>query len=149
MKSDSIDPVVLMSREQKSAIYAAISLTVAVSILLWPLVATEMVVQFPHYILLLLIAVTVIDSMVAGVPTFRQAMPHAAWVIVMTVVAYRVIGYPNSIYLLGMLWFVHSLRSFPLLWMGYDGWWLWSAWGRDCAVAIILFAWSNRYWAGI
>ena len=141
--------------EKKALIYSAISFFTGLSIVLWPishlfefepLSGLSLAEQWPLYVGAVLIVVTVVDSIVPGLPSAPQSLSHIAWIVVMSLVVFRLMEFPNAIFLLGMLWFVHSFRSLPLLWLGVNGWWLWAAWVRDCSMAIILFVWSNRIW---
>lgn len=131
----------------KTLIYCLFSLYVFVSILVWPLLDLQMfefwsnslVDRWSVYIGILIIMISVIDSFVEGVVSSRIMLSHAAWVIAMSFTVFKSYNHANSMYLLGVLWFVHALRSFPALWTGASGWWLWPAWIRDCAVPVVIF----------
>ena len=148
----------MSSEEKKIVIYSLGSMLIGVSIMLWPfshlfevgpLLDLSLTGDWPIYIATMLIVVALIDSGVAGVPSLNQGLSHIAWVVVMGFVAIRATSYPNGVYLLALLWFIHSFRSFPSLWLGERGWWLWVAWSRDCTLAILLFIWSTRVWITI
>jgi len=142
--------------ENKALVYIIASMFLGLSIMFWPIafllgmepVSDVNLIQiWPFYTAVILVLITIIDSMVSGMPSIGQGISHLAWVVVMIVVAFKVQIFPNSIYLLASLWFIHSLRSMPCLWQGMEGWWLWPAWVRDCGIALVLFLWSNRIWS--
>lgn len=88
----------------------------------------------------LLIAVATADSIISGIPSVRQMLLNMIWIVALLAIVTKVVQAPNGAYVLGILYFIHSWRAFPLLWCG-DGrsWWLWTAWIRDCIMAILLF----------
>lgn len=146
-------PVSIARDEIKIVIYAAVSLLIGLSIMLWPvshmfevgpLAGLSLGEYWLPYIAVMLITVSVIDSVVSGVPSVSQAISHIAWVSMMALISFRAMEHLNGIYLLAMLWAVHSLRSLPSLWLGEHRWWLWPSWMRDTGIALMLFVWSSR-----
>lgn len=100
--------------------------------------------QWPIFIGALIIIVTISDSVAAGASSTKVWLSHSGWVAAMTWVVFKVVEFPNAVFLLAVLWFIHAMRSLPALWLGERGWWLWPAWIRDSAVALMLFLWSPR-----
>lgn len=133
-------------------IYCFFSLCVIISILVWLLLdlqlcgslASGFLDGWIFYIGIMLVAVAVIDSFVVRAKSSRVILSHAAWVAAISFTVYESLNHPDVLYMFGVLWFVHAMRSLPLLWAGNTGWWLWPAWIRDCTVALLLFLFYPR-----
>ncbi len=90
---------------------------------------------------LLLIVVVVVDSMLAGAKSFRLLLFHTCWIVFGFLIVSLVLSAQYGSFLLGVFFFIHSLRSALPLWRGKTKWWHWSAWIRDGTVSVILFIW--------
>ncbi|MDX8403148.1 MAG: hypothetical protein R8K54_01915 [Mariprofundaceae bacterium] len=138
------------SRDFKFYAYVLVSFLLAIPVLLWPLswvaglepsFGTNVAENWLISATVMLLAVTVADSIFSGVASVRQALDHTAWVVVTAAVIPTVLHASNSAYLLGAMFFIHSLRSFFSLWHWVDQWWLWPAWIRDSSMAMLLLLW--------
>ena len=49
----------------------------------------------------------------------------------------------SGIYLIAMMWALHSLRACMDLWVGKGHWWSWMAWTRDSLTSLSLFLWMS------
>ncbi len=134
--------------------YLLISFVMAIPVLLWPfslLVGLEpsfginIAENWAVSAAVMLLAATVADSIFSGAVSVRQVPDHIAWVVVTAAVIPVVLHASNSAYLLGMMFFIHSLRSSFALWHGADHWWLWPAWIRDSSMALVLFFWPALF----
>jgi hypothetical protein len=128
--------------------YFLISLALAVPVMFWPLSlfiapAIDGAVERSWLIAacLLLFAAAVSDSVLAGVASFRQMLLHAIWISTTVAVVSLVLRESEGAYLLGMMFFLHALRSATSLWRHGSGWWLWPAWLRDMSMALSIFLW--------
>ncbi|MCF7821924.1 MAG: hypothetical protein K9M17_05740 [Mariprofundaceae bacterium] len=96
---------------------------------------------------LLLLAAAVSDSLLTGAVSFRQMLLHTIWISTTVAVLSLVLRESKGAYLLGMMFFLHALRSATALWRHGCGWWLWPAWLRDTGVALSIFLWLV-FWPG-
>lgn len=94
---------------------------------------------------LLLLAAAVSDSVLAGVASFRQMLLHAIWISTTVAVVSLVLRESEGAYLLGMMFFLHALRSGTSLWRHSSDWWLWPAWLRDMSMALSIFIWLTLW----
>jgi hypothetical protein len=128
--------------------YLLISLTLAVPVILLPLslfIAPTMGAAVEKSWLiaacLLLLAAVVSDSLLTGVASFRQMLLHVIWISITVAVVSLVLRDSEGAYLLGMMFFLHALRSAASLWRHDSDWWLWPAWLRDMSMALSIFLW--------
>lgn len=96
---------------------------------------------------LLLLAAAVSDSLLAGVTSLRQMLLHVIWISITVAVVSLVLRGSEGAYLLGIMFFLHTLRSAASLWCHDSGWWLWPAWLRDTGMALCIFLWL-AFWPG-
>lgn len=144
----------ISSRGLKLYTYLLASFLLALPLILWPfLLIVPLEVPFAITIVenwaasaaVMLLTVTVIDSIFSCTKSLEQLITSIAWVVVTAVVLYKVLYASNSAYLLGLMFFVHSLRSSSLLWQGESYWWLWPAWLRDNSMALLLIFWTSLF----
>ncbi len=130
--------------------YLLISLALAIPVLVWPLTlligsASESggIVEKNWLISasLLLLAVTVSDSVLSGARSLRQMLLHSVWIAITVAVISVVLREFAAAHLLGAMFFLHAMRSATALWLDGSGWWLWPAWIRDAVVAMAIFLW--------
>lgn len=135
--------------ENKEGLYASFSVTLILPVILWPLVYQSTPFLEGYFYFgwvmaagsLLLIAVMA-DSIFSGMASMRSAIIMLLWVVCVVLVATAALNLWNGIYLIGVMWFLHSLRSCIALWFERGGWWSWSAWIRDCLTSLSLFLWQ-------
>jgi hypothetical protein len=128
--------------------YLLISLLLAVPVMFLPLSllitpTMDVVVEKSWLIAacLLLLAAAVSDSVLAGVTSLRQMLLHTIWISIIVAVVSLALRESEGVYLLGMMFFLHALRSGISLWRHSSGWWLWPAWVRDMSMALSIFLW--------
>jgi len=130
--------------------YLLISLALAIPVLVWPLAlfigsASESggIVEKNWLISasLLLLAATVSDSVLASVTSLRQMLQHCVWIAITVAVISVVLRESAAVHLLGVMFFLHAMRSAIALWHDSSNWWLWPAWIRDVVVALSIFLW--------
>ena len=136
--------------------YLLIWLAVTVPIMFWPLplyvgmtsVAAGTVEKiWLIAICALLLSAAVFDSIINGARSSLQMLGDALWVMISVAVISGVFRESAGAYLLGMMFFLHSLRSASGLWSHHSGWWLWPAWLRDTGMALAIFFWL-ALWSG-
>ncbi|MFC1545864.1 hypothetical protein ACFL4I_00415 [Pseudomonadota bacterium] len=136
--------------------YLLIWLAVTIPIMFWPLPLfvgmTSAVVGTIEKIWLiaicaLLLSAAVSDSVINGTRSPLQMLGDALWVMISVAVILGVFRASAGAYLLGMMFFLHSLRSASGLWSHNSGWWLWPAWLRDTGMALAIFFWL-ALWPG-
>ncbi len=96
---------------------------------------------------MLFVAAVVADSLLAW---SRRAAEEwspfhaAAWVLIGVLGASLALRWEQGAFAMGVLFFLHALRSALPLWRGAGAWWHWMAWGRDALAALSLFCWFGR-----
>ena len=140
----------VLKKESRFYAYLLISLALAIPVMLWPLplfigmtsvVDATIEKSWLIAVSALLVAATVADSIIAGASSLQQMLLHTTWVIITVAVISVALRESGGAYLLGMMFFLHSLRSAAGLWNHSSGWWLWPAWLRDAGVALAIFLW--------
>jgi len=122
-------------------------------VLLWPL--PTLIFQNPmlydifiptwlNCIVIQLLVAVAMDSMLYKVSSFKQALDTTLWVALMTMFSISTLQKHESAWVFGILFLVHSLRAASKLMRSEQqtSWWLWLAWGRDMASAIVILVWS-------
>ncbi len=92
----------------------------------------------------LLFSAVVMDSMLYGISSLKQAVDATLWVILFALLTIVAVQSPGGSWLLAMLFALHSFRSaYRLCWQQESqAWWLWTAWIRDVIAALTLLVWS-------
>ena len=138
----------VLKKDPRFYAYILLSLALTIPVMFWPLplfVGITSVVDGTiekNWLIaasLLLFLATVADSVIAGASSLQQMLLHATWVIIAVAVILVALREFGGTYLLGMMFFMHSLRSATGLWNHSSGWWLWPAWLRDTGVALAIF----------
>ena len=136
--------------EGKAALYAYFSLTLTLPVIAWPFIYQFLYPSFSDNFyfswivsacMALLIAV-VADSICFGTTSLRVTVVSLAWLLLAILFVAISLSHGNSIYLIALMYFLHSLRSCLDLWCGRGRWWSWPAWTRDSLTSLILFLWQ-------
>ena len=131
-------------------IYTAISLALALPVLLWPLAwlsgnwletGAEIQRRWLAAAVCLLMAAVVADSILSGMRNNREILSGTTWIIFTSLIAGLAFRTPFGLSLIASLFGLHALRSGVSIWKGKQQWWLWPAWVRDTGTALILFGW--------
>ena len=132
-------------------IYLLVSTVLLLPVLLWPALLLSGLALNPganiigHWrvaALALLLTTMAVDSMLAAsADRPRSLIPLAAWLIGMGLWGAWACNETDGHLLLGILFFIHSLRPARRLWQGSREWWLWPAWARDVLACLALFLW--------
>ena len=130
--------------------YLLISLALAVPVMIWPLPLSAGMISdvdgsveksWLIAISLLLLAAIITDSVIAGTTSLQQMLLHSIWIAITIAAVTLVLRESGTAYLLGVMFFLHTLRSASSLWRDSSGWWLWPAWLRDTGMALTIFLW--------
>lgn len=144
-----------MSQEQfnnapnhlKSA-YIAINIILIAPVILWPLptlffdnpMLTDAIIPKWHLsIIILLIAATVMDSMLYSINNTRQVIYTTLWIFVVSILSLK---YQDNTWLLALLFLAHSFRTaYDIMLDKQDYWWLKLSWARDIIASLWLLFW--------
>ena len=137
-----------LTAENKERLYVYSSVALTLPVVIWPFVYqfTFFLDDYFHFSwvvsagLALLIAV-IADSIFSGMASVRSTAVMLAWIFLVLLSVAVALNLWNGIYLLAIMWFLHSLRSCMDLWIGKRRWWSWVAWTRDCLISLALFLW--------
>ncbi len=105
-----------------------------------PMLIDAIIPKWHLSIIILLIAATVMDSMLYTINNTRQVIYTTLWIFVVSILSLK---YQDNTWLLALLFLAHSFRALPslLLSMEHHAWWTFNAWARDILVASVLFLW--------
>ena len=136
--------------EGKAALYVYFSIAITFPVIVWPFIYPLLFSSFSEsfYVgwivsagLVLLIAV-VADSICSSRASLHNATVSWVWSLLIILFIAISLSLWNSIYLIAVMYFLHSLRSCLDLWCGRGGWWSWTAWIRDSLTSLMLFLWQ-------
>jgi len=134
--------------------YLLTSVILAMPVLLWPLPIfffdNPMLadVLTPTWLLcsaLLLVAAVVIDTVLYGISSFKQAIDATLWIVIFAVLSISAVQSQGGSWVLAMLFALHATRSGHRLFLHTQPqqWWLWISWSRDTSAAHILLVWGS------
>jgi len=139
-----------VAAEGKATLYAYFSIALTFPVIAWPFIYQLVFFSsredfYSSWIIvsgMALLIVIVIDSICSGPLSLRGTAVSLAWLFLLILFVTISLSLWNSIYLIALIYFLHSLRSCLDLWCGRGGWWSWTAWSRDSITALILFLWQ-------
>jgi len=140
----------MMKTDNAAQLYVAISLALALPVLLWPLAwlgfgwpETGAGVQqrWLTAAICLLMAAVVADTVLSGMRSSRQIFVGTVWMILASQMSGLAFRTPAGMFLMAGLFGLHAMRAAIPLWRNAEEWWLWSAWARDTLTAVVLFGW--------
>jgi len=136
--------------KQALQLYVAISLALALPLLLWPFAwlsggwpdtGSGIHHRWLAAAICLLMAGVVADTILSGMCSNRQILTGTVWIVLVSQVAGLAMHAPAGVFLIAGLFGLHALRAAIPLWRGEKAWWLWPAWVRDTGSALVLFSW--------
>jgi len=102
----------------KATLYASFSAALTLPVIAWPLMHQLFFTFFGENFYfswvvsagMVLLVVVVADSMCSGAASFRTAVISLAWILLIIVFVALCLSLWNSLYLMALIYFLHSLR---------------------------------------
>ncbi len=151
----SIDTNINKPQQHLHLAYILICTVLFLPVLLWPIpilisgnpmLADMLTPTWLLCIAMMLLVSVSMDSMLYSISSFKQAMIATLWVSLIAIWIVSTLQKKDDIWILAILFLLHSLRSaIHLIKEDKDEnlWW-WMAWSRDITSAIVIFFWSSH-----
>jgi len=136
---------------RKTELYTYFSMVLTFPVIVWPVLYMQFVASYFEgyfqwgwiFVAGMVLMVSILaDSILSGLTTLRMVAVLLAWILLLGLFIMMAFNFWNGVYLVAVMFFLHSFRSCLDLWQGRGAWWSWSAWVRDILTSFSLFLWQ-------